>query len=135
MHSALQDGGTHKDMWKCKGDSGSRFCMGCFTLSPRAIAEWGHRDAALAATPMREDQVTFCTDEQVLDTVARLERFKTTDPVGCFEARSQVLGFTWSPYSLLSDARLTGIMKPCSQLMHDWMHGLFSGACLIVCCN
>ena len=97
------------------------------TLSPQAIVKWGQRDAALATTPMREDQVTFCTDEQFLDTVARLERFKATDPVGCFETRSQVLGFIWSPYNLLSDERLTGIMKPCSQLMHDWMHGLFSG--------
>ena len=75
---------------------------------------------------MREDEVTFCTDEQVIDSVRRLERFKAVDPVGVFEVRSQVLGFSWSSYSLLTDARLVGVIKPASQLMHDWMHGLFS---------
>ena len=86
----------------------------------------GSRNAALATTPLRDDQVTFCTDEEVLDTVARLDAFKLVDGVGRFETRSQVLGFTWSPYSLLTDVRLSGLIKPCSQLMHDWMHGLSS---------
>ena len=75
---------------------------------------------------MREDEVTFCTDEQVLDSVRRLERFRAIDPPGVFEVRTHVLGFSWSPYSLLTDAHLMGVIKPASQLMHDWMHGLFS---------
>ena len=113
-------------MWKCKGDAGSRFCMACLTLSPKAIEGWGYRDALLAASPVRDDQVTFCTDEMAIDSVARLEAYKAVDAPRDFEQRQQVLGFTWSPYSLLSDRRLCGVIKPCSQLMHDWMHGLFS---------
>ena len=122
----MQDGAAHRDLWKCKGDSGSRFCMGCLTLSPRAIADWGHQDPMLGRTPLRDDQVTFCTDEEVIDAVKRLDAFRLVDSAARFEKRSQVLGFTWSPYSLLTDPCLTGVIRPCSQLMHDWMHGLFS---------
>ena len=80
----------------------------------------------LATTPLREDQITFCSDADVIDSVKRLESFRLVDSNPVFEVRSQILDVSWSPYSLLSDPRLTDVIRPCSQLMHDWMHGLFS---------
>ena len=36
------------------------------------------------------------------------------------------MGFTFMNYSLLTDMTLDAIIHPCSQFMHDWMHGLFA---------
>ena len=43
------------------------------------------------------------------------------------------MGFTFMPYSLLTDMTLYGIIQPYSQFMHDWMHGLFSKGVFQVC--
>ena len=36
------------------------------------------------------------------------------------------MGITYKTYSLLTDRHLRGIIKPVSQFMHDWMHGMFA---------
>ena len=49
------------------------------------------------------------------------------------------MGLSYSPYSLLTDTSLDAVVNPCSQFMHDWMHGLFSSGvfnvlmCLLLC--
>ena len=43
------------------------------------------------------------------------------------------MGFTFMQYSLLTDMALDGIMQPCSQFMHDWMHCLFSKGVFNIC--
>ena len=46
----------------------------------------------LAASPMRDGQVTFCTDDMVTDSIARLEAFKAVDPLGRFEPKAAGAG-------------------------------------------
>ena len=43
------------------------------------------------------------------------------------------MGFTFMQYSLLTDMALDGIIQPCSQFMHDWMHCLFSKGVFNIC--
>ena len=43
------------------------------------------------------------------------------------------MGFTHMQYSLLTDMTLDSIIQPCSQFMHDWMHGLFSNGVFNIC--
>ena len=38
-----------------------------------------------------------------------------------------MMGMTYLQHNLLTMLHLDSIIHPCSQFMHDWMHGLFSG--------
>ena len=49
----VQDGAAHKDIWKCKGDSGTRMCMCCLVVA--AGSDLTDIDPTLKSNLLRED--------------------------------------------------------------------------------
>ena len=43
------------------------------------------------------------------------------------ELRKQACGFNHEPHSILTDARIRHHVRPATQFMHDWMHGMVVG--------
>ena len=120
----VQDGAAHRDLWKCKGDAGTRFCIGCFTL--HYSSDLVSYNPNLQQHIIDDKDIEWTTDDDVIDAARRLAAFRLTDSNAEFERRQQIIGLTYSEYSLLTDPELVGVVKPSTQFMHDWMHGLFS---------
>ena len=76
-----QDGAAHRDLWHCKGESGTRMCMKCFALNHTRAAAVAIAlvDPELVAVPLREEELRWCDDAQVTGTVRRLNTFHTID--------------------------------------------------------
>ena len=71
--------------------------------------------------------MVFATGEDVIGTCGRLKSFKLTDTNPMFKLREQALGFTFQKHALLFDDSLARFIRPVSQYVHDWMHGIFAG--------
>ena len=73
------------------------------------------------------EDLHYATDGDVLGTVERLKAFKATCSNADFKVREQALGFTYHKHAMLFDSTLTRLMRPVTQYVHDWMHGIFAG--------
>ena len=80
-------------------------------------------------------ELDLANDDELRSSARRLYAHRATDGPEVFKRRQMAYGFTYSPYSLLVDADLTGIIQPASQYMHDWMHGVFVGGVWSVTVN
>ena len=121
----LQDGGAHKLVWGCKGDSGTRLCMLCKNLvaeSSGMVDEDGTDILVCSLIP--EHQLQFSSDSEIRATIRRLAGFKATDSAGDFKLRQQAFGSTYHEHGLLYDQELEDNAHPASQYCHDWMHCL-----------
>ena len=122
----LQDGGAHKAVWHCKGESGTRLCMLCKNL---VAVSSGLVDAdaknILICDVVFEHELAFASDKEVRGAIERLKRFRITETNPDYQLRSQAIGFSLHEHSLLCDMDVTGIVQPASQYCHDWMHGAF----------
>ena len=123
----VQDGAAHKEVWQIKGDAGLRLCMGCNALNFNTDLK-DYADGRIPMTCCSADALTWFTDEEIIDKAQRLQQYQTSALLTPEEKKhlGYVTGFTYCRYMLLLDAMLQHIIKPCSQFMHDWMHGLFS---------
>ena len=128
LKTFVQDGAAHKDLWKCR--DGSRQCMSCNAL------EFGSQlqafNTGMAVNAIKHSSLKFSTDEEIRSKAMRLNAFQRTQGSTEFIRTQQVIGFTWSPYSILCDPALS-FVKPVSHTMHDWMHTVFSGGVFNVC--
>ena len=122
----LQDGGAHKLLWGCKGDSGTRMCMLCTNLVALASGIAIDGENVLVCNIIHEDQLRFATDDCIRAALRRLEAFKVTETKGDFKLRQQAIGFTYQEHGVLQDPSLVGIVFPVSQYCHDWMHCIFA---------
>ena len=68
-------------------------------------------------------ELDFATDEDVRGAVRRLAAIFAVSPDE-YQLRSQAIGFRHEPHSLLNDPALDGLVKPCTQFCHDWMHAI-----------
>lgn len=129
----VQDGGAHKEVWQMKGDASLRMCLTCNALK----FDTDLRDYTDGGKPMscsRAADFIWFTDEEVIDKADRLKQcYESNLKPEAKHVHSQVIGFTYCIYMLLLDPALRGIVKPVSQFMHDWMHGLFSGGVFNIC--
>jgi len=121
----VQDGAAHKEMWSMKGDGGMRMCLTCDIISSNTeIVEFAPT-SDLKQNIIKSSDLTFYTDEHVKDTAHRLKAFHDAGAAD-FDDISKVMGRTVCRYMLLTDILLRNVIYPSTQLMHDWMHGLFS---------
>ena len=125
----VQDGAAHKELWGCR--DGTRLCMKCLTVE--ASSELSDIDPSLKTNVLKVDELEATTDASCKDTARRLSWWATRENKTAFSRRQQLMGFTFMQYSLLTDMALDGIIQPCSQFMHDWMHGLFSKGVFNIC--
>ena len=129
----VREGAAHRYIWKCKGDSGTRMCMLCHIML--GGSDLSDIDPSLKSNVITEGELEFCTDDEVRDAVKRLAWWQGRENKTAFARRSQIMGFTYSPYSLLTDRALDKVVQPCTQFMHDWMHGIFSNGIFNVTAN
>ena len=73
-------------------------------------------------------------DQELLDSYARLDAKKHTTTSKQFEHWQKATGWTWSKNALLLSQPLLekGLLKPCHQFCHDWMHGILQGTAPVV---
>ena len=131
LTTIVQDGAAHKDVWKCR--DGTRMCMAC-----NAVAfgtDLDQYDPSMASNVIRDEGLEFTTDDAVRDKATRLNAFKAVQGVTAFQRTEMVIGFTWSPYNILCDPALQHVVKPVTQQMHDFMHGLFSSGVFNITLN
>ena len=103
----LQDGGAHKLIFGCKGESGHRLCMLCRNLVSVAsglVDDAG--DETLTCSLVFEDDLQFATDDDVTGSITRLKAHRNTDTVGEFKLREQAIGFAYQEHGLLFDESL-----------------------------
>ena len=126
LSAFLQDGGAHRAVWCCKGDSGTRLCMLCNNLVAKSSSLTDHDGSnLLVCSLIHANQMNFASDSDIRGAIARLTHFKAIVSKGDFKRREQACGFTYQPCSILLDAELDDIVHPATQFMHDWMHGMF----------
>ena len=127
MAMVVQDGGAHKFVWHCKGDSGTRMCMFCRNLVSQKsdLVDEDDGDELLTCSVIHDRDLDFATDEDIKDTCRRLAACQHTLSREHFLLRQQAVGFTYQPYGMLWDTSLDTIVQPISQYVHDWMHACF----------
>ena len=132
----LQDGGAHKITWHCKGDSGHKFCLLCRNVfSKRSELADVDDDGDMMCDIIRAEDLDIATDEELIESARRVHHFHGIDDDKTFKARQIANGFSYTPYNMLCDPTLDGLVYPASQFMHDWMHCVFvSGVWNITTC-
>ena len=119
----LQDGGAHKAVWHCKGDAGTKLCMLCRNLyseSSGLVDEDG--SDMLTCSLLHEGELDFATDEDIRGSARRLAEKRATATAADFARWSQAIGFRHEPHGMLHDPSLDAVVRPASQVTHDWMH-------------
>ena len=123
----IQDGGAHKAMWHCVGDGGTRFCVLCKNVvSAHSELEAFDPSGLLRSNIIRRAELVASTDAEIKDAARRIAHYHGLENATQFKLREQVIGFSFQPYNLCTDAELDSIIQPASQFVHDWMHGLFA---------
>ena len=124
----LQDGSAHKFTYSNKQDGGSRVCMACkniFVLQSKEDEEGSIQLAKFT----KHHQLEIATDDELLQSWSRMQARKTECAKDRFKSWTQATGISFSEHALLlsSSLREQQVLKPISQWVHDYMHGL--------CCN
>ena len=122
MWMVLQDGGAHKLLWHCKGDSGTKICMLCRDMIGHDSGEVDEDGIPIVVCPdMSVDTVDLCTDNDIRGSVDRLATFAGTAE---YALRAQAAGYNHEPHGILLNDDLRPIVEPASQYCHDWMHAI-----------
>jgi hypothetical protein len=127
LHCIIQDGNAHKELFHCKGSSGTKFCMLCRNIVAMAAhidADTENGDPHLKCGVCNDAELVCANDEQII-AAARRVAARAAGPSEGFDDFQQAFGFTYHKYNILVDNQLKGIIKPASQYMHDWMHTIF----------
>lgn len=125
LGTVLADEPALKEIYGCKGHGGTKPCMLCQNaVLHRAPggADGLHLHSAYARSIATADITEFIphTDDSIRTCVQRLRGYKATLTETEYEVRSQMLGFTYNPHSIILDERLQ--VKAASTLMYDWAH-------------
>ena len=122
LEMILQDGGAHKQVFMVKGDAGLKQCMECrnfFSEKSNIVDETG--DDMFTCNMYLMSEMDFATDTDVVETVHRLADFAATRP-GELKIREMACGFNHSKYNMMLSQSLERVIKPCTNMAHDWMH-------------
>ena len=123
----LQDGSAQKFTYSNKQDGGSRVCMACKNLFVIAKKDEEQGDKTLAKFTKLK-QLDIATDQQILSSWTRMQERSRSCNKTEFKQWSQASGIDFSQHALLLSSKLRAqkLLKPISQYMHDYMHGLCS---------
>ena len=121
LGAVVQDGAAQKATWGLKGDSGNKFCLKCGSLWSKPVSE-----------VTSKKNIFLSTDSDVLQSFDRLQQKKLELSSEDFALWQKATGWTWSDNHVLNCDELRPWMRPISQFMHDYMHGMASGGCLNV---
>ena len=120
----LADEKAIKEIWGCKGASGTKMCLFCKNIVGRMdVPRGGYIAHHQWATP---DMFDLHTDESVEEMVMLLDAARERGTRAEMARLSQVLGLTFDTESLLWDEELRHIVRPISGTYWDWMHILLS---------
>ena len=127
----IQDGSAQKFTFSNKQDSGSRVCMACkniFRLSSKDDDE----SQKEISKYVKHSQLDLATDQEILESWSRMEARSKSCNKAQFKAWGQAAGIDWSEQALLLSPTLRkqNLLKPITQYMHDFMHGLVSNGVL-----
>lgn len=131
----LADGAAQKLASSSKGDSGDKFCILCANVRGSAPPQEDPDDPnQLVHTTFKYSDLVIVQDQELLDSYARLDAKKHTTTSKQFEHWQKATGWTWSKNALLLSQPLLekGLLKPCQQFCHDWMHGILQGTAPVV---
>ena len=131
----LADGAAQKLAWSSKGDSGDKFCILCANVRGSAPPQEDPDDPnQLVHTTFKYSDLVLVEDQELLDSYAKLDARKRTTTSKQFEHWQKATGWTWSKNALLLSQPLLrkGLVKPCQQFCHDWMHGILQGTAPVV---
>jgi len=122
LEMVLQDGGAHKHVWMLKGDGGLRGCVECRNMlfSDNDVVD-ENGETMLTCNMHLRSEMDFAVDQDVIGTVHRLSVVAANRP-GELKLRETAVGFNHSKFNLLLEPALNGIIKPVSNMAHDWMH-------------
>ena len=123
----IQDGAAHKYTWRARGDGASKLCLLCQNLFSDASEICDSDGSALLRCNVLDEADLIASDDAGVRAVARYieARFGVLAPSD-FTRLQQAIGMTHAERSILLDLSLDAIVKPTSQLVHDWMHCLFA---------
>ena len=130
----LQDGGAMKYCYSVKGDSGSRFCLQCkniFEIKAKKAGSDSEEELPEVCKYVKVSQLELASDEEVLASWARMQTRAERHRAGFLSASDlkqweQACGISWDEKTLLASPSLQGLLKPCTQWVHDWLHCLLS---------
>ena len=121
----IADGAAHRSIWNCKGDSGSKFCIFCRNLFAEKIGIVEDGETLLVCSQIDRSTFDLAMDSDIFGTVDRLVQKKQELSAAHFKKWEQAAGFTLNPGGILFDPNLRDVVKPISQHMADWCHGMF----------
>lgn len=125
----VQDGASQKVTFGLKGDSGSNYCLKCCDQIVFLLEAEEDEEKAVLKTICKKDMV-LTTDEEALKSFDRLSAKKGVCTPQEFQQWEQCTGWTFSHEGILASPCLRNWLQPCSQYVHDYMHGMASNGCL-----
>ena len=104
---------------------GCKFCLLCRNAVSEA-SELGDADGDgdFRSSILKRAELDVARPGELQDACHLVQDNYGEDPEA-FRVRQIVNGFTYSPYTMLTDPELVGIVEPCKQFMHDYMHCLW----------
>lgn len=125
----VQDGASQKITFGLKGDSGSNFCLKC--CNQIAFLHEGEEDPEKAVLrTISKAELALATDDEALASWDRMASRKRICSQKEFQQWEQCTGWTYSDQALLSSPTLRPWLRPCTQYVHDFMHGMVSNGTL-----
>ena len=121
----IQDGSAQKFTFSNKQDSGSRICMACKNIIVLTRdEEKGDKEIAKFT---KYSQLDIANDQEILGSWDRMKSRKSLSKAE-FKRWSQACGIDYHEQALLLSPTLRqqNLLKPITQYMHDYMHGLCS---------
>ena len=127
----LQDGSAQKFTYSNKQDAGSRVCMMCKNVFVLTKEDEEVGDKKLAQFT-KLSQLDVATDEEILSSWSRMQERASSCNKAEFKKWSQAAGIDFAHQALLlsETLRSQNLLRPISQYMHDYMHGLCSNGVL-----
>lgn len=125
----VQDGASQKINFGLKGDSGSNYCLKCANQITFLLNSDDASDNAVLKT-VAKSELVLTTDSEALASFDRLRDRKDKVSVAEFEQWEQCTGWSYTAFGILSSQLLRPWLKPCTQYVHDYMHGMCSNGCL-----
>ena len=120
----VQDGQAHKMMFPIKGDQGTRCCALCQNIIA-STADLEDSGCIRAAQAYKEEQLVLTTEESWANSIISLIEKKDELSKGDFALWQQASGLSYNSHALIFDPDLCHMIRPVTQLVHDYMHGFF----------